>query len=220
MAYSPRYLALSAQISALRRHLLPKKLSPTGSYHRPDRVSAQSLSFRILCVAEFESYLEDRCAEIAKTARDSWRQKAFFSPSLQSLTVFSGVKYDSLPQYLIPKPKDQKDWDNLVSPIKRIEKAISDYLEFVQSENHGIREKNLIALLIPIGLDLRTINPTLLDRMDSLGSRRGDAAHTSCGKALKVGVDPAIEKTDIEAVLAGMSEIDAKLDLLLKGATV
>jgi hypothetical protein len=217
--YSPRYVALSAQISALRRHLLPKKLSPTGNYVRPDRVSVHSLSFRILCVAEIENYLEDRCAEIAKTALNSWRTNRHFSPPLQSLTVFTDVKYDALPDYMIPKPKDQKDWDNLVSPAKRIEKAVSEYLTFVQSGNNGIREKNLIGLLIPVGLDLRAVDRTLLDRMDALGSRRGDAAHTSCAKALKIGVDPAAEKTDIETVLEGLADVDARLDGLLAAST-
>lgn len=219
MSYSPRYLALRTQISTLRRHLLPKTFSPTGSYASPDRVSAHSLGFRILCVAEIENYLEDRCAEIAKTALESWRARKHFSPSLQSLTVFTGIKYDSLPSYMVPKAKDQKDWDNLVSPRKRIEKAVSEYIQFVQSENHGIREKNLITLLIPIGLDLRNLDRTLLDRMDGLGSRRGDAAHTSCAKALKIGVDPAAEKKEIDVVLKGMENLDVQLEALLQAAS-
>lgn len=219
MAYSARYQALVVQTSALRRHLLPKQFSPTGSYIRPDRVSAHALSFRILCVAEIENYLEDRCAEIAKTALDSWRTRQHFSRSLQSLTVFTGIRYDSLPDYLQAKPNDQKDWDNLISPVKRIEKAVDDYIRFVQSKNHGIREKNLIAMLIPLGLDLRTVDRTLLDRMDGLGSRRGDAAHTSCAKALKVGVDPALEKKEIDLVISAIRDLDLALDGLLSACT-
>lgn len=129
------------------------------------------------------------------------------------------IKYDALPDYMIPKPKDQKDWDNLVSPAKRIEKAVAEYLTFVQAGNNGIKEKNLISLLIPIGLDLRAVDRTLLDRMDALGSRRGDAAHTSCAKALKIGVDPAAEKKDIETVVKGIIDLDVRLDGLLAAST-
>jgi len=182
-------------------------------------VSVHALSFRILCVAEIENYLEDRCAEIAKTALESWRTRNHFSPSLQALTVFTTIKYESLPDYLSAKPKDQKDWENLVSPVKRIEKAVEGYIRFVQSNNHGIREKNLIALLIPVGLDLRVIDRTLLDRMDALGSRRGDAAHTSCAKALKIGVDPAAEKKDIDDVISGIADLDVRLEALLTACT-
>lgn len=108
VSLSQRYLAMDAQISTLRRHLVPKRLSPTGNYARSDRVSVHSLGFRILCVAEIENYLEDRCAEIAKTALDSWRSRAHFSPSLQSLTVFTVVKYDGLPHYMTPQTERPK----------------------------------------------------------------------------------------------------------------
>lgn len=219
MAYSQRYQTLRTQIAALRRHLLPQKFSPTGSYVRPDRVSAHALSFRILSVAEIESYLEDRCAEIAKTALDSWRSKSHFCSTLQAITVFSSIRFDALPDYLVAKPADQKDWDNLVSPIKRIEKAADEYLKYIQVKNHGIREKNLIALLIPIGLDLRTVDQTLLDRMDTLGSRRGDAAHTSCAKALRIGVDPEVELKEIRYIIEGIVDLDVRLDLLLTAAS-
>lgn len=199
--------------------MLPARLSPTGTYARPERVSVHALGFRILCVAEIEHYLEDRCVQIAKTALDAWKTKGHFSPSLQSLTVFTTIKYESPPAYLTPKPKDQKDWDNLVSPIKRIERAVNDYLDFVREENHGIREKNLLALLVPIGIDLRRIDQTLLDRMDALGSKRGDAAHNSCAKAVRSGVDPAVEKKSIDEVVAGILDLDSRLEALLSAAS-
>jgi hypothetical protein len=215
VAGSKRYKSLCEQVEALRRYFLPSKLSPTGTYAKPSRVSAHSLGYRILCVAEIENYLEDRCVQIAKTALDSWKTNNNFSLPLQSITVFSEVKFEALPAYLVPKKKDQKDWDNLVSPNKRIEKSIDEYIHFVEVENHGIREKNLISLLIPIGVDLRKLDQTFLSRIDSLGTKRGDAAHTSCSMALKVGVDPSVERTEIDAIITDMLDLDQRLDELL-----
>ena len=220
MTESVRYRQLCAQIKSLRRHFLPCRFSPTGSYKKIDRISVRSLGFRILSVAEIESYLEDRCVQIAKTALDSWLNNELYSIPLQCITVFSDVKYERMPSYLVQKPKDQKDWDDLVSPRQRIIKAVEKYLAFVQKENHGIRESNLMALLIPIGLDLRLLDSTFIDRIDFLGSIRGDAAHTSCSMALKIGVDPEVEFTEVRKVLEGLIVVDHSLNGILAKTTI
>lgn len=218
MAGSARYNMLVQQVATLRRHFLPSKLSPTGTYARPDRVSANALGFRILSVAEIESYLEDRCIQIAKTALDAWKTDQRYSLPLQAITVFSSIKYEPPAPYIVPKPKDQKDWDNLLSHSKRIEKAVELYIYLNEEENHGIKEKNLLSVLTPIGVDLRTLDSTFIDRMDTLGGKRGDAAHSSCSKALKIGVDPKIELDDVLAVLGDLLDLDQKLDAILATA--
>jgi hypothetical protein len=218
VAASVRYEVLVQQISTLRRHFLPALLSPTGTYHRPDRVSANALGFRILSVAEIESYIEDRCIQIAKAAQDSWKTSQTYSLPLQNITVFSPVKYDPPAPYIVPKPKDQKDWDNLLSSSKRIERAVGDYIYQVEEENHGIKERNLLSMLTPVGIDLRLLDPTFINRIDALGGKRGDAAHSSCSKALKVGVDPRAELKDVEDVLRDLLDLDGRLDIILASA--
>ena len=209
---------MEQQLQQLRRHMLPWRFSSTGSYHQPDRVSVRALAYRVLCAAEIEHYLEDRCAEIAKTALDSWKTRAATSNSLVSLAMFSGIKLESPPPYLNPRPKDQRDWDDLVSPAQRIERCIDKYVDFATKENHGIREKNLLALLLPVGVDLRNVDPALITRMDAFGAMRGDAAHLSTLRAIRVGVDPADELKEVTAIRDGLVDVDAKLDELLAAA--
>lgn len=91
-------------------------------------------------------------------------------------------------------------------------------MNFASRENNGIREKNLLALLLPIGVDLRTVDPLLIGRLDDLGSRRGAAAHLSISRAVRTGVDPANELAEIKHIRAGLAAVDALLDSLLADA--
>lgn len=216
---SNRYQQLCAQIRTIRKHFLPARFSPTGYYRRADAISARALGFRILSVAEIEHYLEDRCIEIAKTSLLSWKEQKHYSVTLQALTVFMEMKHEKIPKYLSQKAKDQADWDNLVSPVKRITAAVESYIYAVRKENHGIREKNLMSLLIPIGLDLRVLDPAFIYSLDNLGSKRGDAAHTSCSMALKNGVDPKVECTDLQRTLRDLRTLDQALNEILSGVT-
>ena len=59
---SPRYKLLSRRINELRRHLLPAKFDPTGTYS--PRVHERCRAFRLLVHAEFEAFIEDRVSEV------------------------------------------------------------------------------------------------------------------------------------------------------------
>jgi hypothetical protein len=126
-------------------------------------VSVRALGYPVLCAAEIEHYLEDRCAEIAKTALDSWKTRAATSTSLVSLTMFSGIKLETPPAYLNARPKDQRAWDDLVSPAQRIERCVDKYVDFATKE--------------------------LVVRMDAFGALRGDAAHLSTLRAIRTKLD-------------------------------
>ena len=46
-------------------------------------------------------------------------------------------------------------------------------------KNHGIKEKNILGLLLPIRLSMSDINQTWLATIDSFGSDQGNTAHRS-----------------------------------------
>lgn len=205
---STRFDQLVEQLEWLRRHLLPYKFDPTGSYHFADKVIIRASAYRLLCHAEFESYVESRAIEIAQRALDRWKSENRHSAPLSSLIAFSDVRLPKPPDYVEKRPKDQKDWDDLVAPQKRIERIVAAYLEFVENDNHGIREKNLTKLLIPIGVDLRKMKATDLATIDDFGRKRGNTAHTSASAYVKSGVDPKTEFDRVDAVLKSFRKID------------
>lgn len=49
-------------------------------------------------------------------------------------------------------PNKAKAWANRVSIDDRLGKAVSEYVYRVSSENHGTKERNILAMLLPIGL--------------------------------------------------------------------
>lgn len=215
---SARLVQLEAQLLVLRKAFLPSRLSPVGVYKNPERVSIQALGFRILCTAEIEHYVEERSIEVAKTALASWKARKHISPTILNASLFSGGPFPTPPDTVHPAPADQKDWDDLVSPNQRIERSVSNYIRYVLKENHGVREKNLMKMLVPLGLDLRAQDQTLISRLDNLGSLRGDAAHLSTRQAVRVGVDPATELGRIKDLRDGLRLLDGSISELLEGA--
>lgn len=55
---SKHYSDLKTSIRSLRRHLLPAKFDPTGTYR--DRVFTGVVAFRVLSHAAIEQYFEER----------------------------------------------------------------------------------------------------------------------------------------------------------------
>jgi hypothetical protein len=205
---STRFDRLVLQLEWLRKHLLPYKFDPTGSYFHADKVIIRASSYRVLSHAEFESYVESRAVTIARRALERWKKESRHSAPLSSLIAFSEMKLPRPPDYINRRAKDQKDWDDLVSPEKRIERIVSAFVDYVESENHGIREKNLSKMLIPIGVDLRRVKATDLATIDDFGKKRGSTAHSSASAYIKAGIDPKTEHDRVMGVLKSFHEID------------
>ena len=49
----------------------------------------------------------------------------------------------------------------------------------VTRENHGIKEKNILGLLLPVGVLETDLDPVWMGTMSSFGASRGVVAHTS-----------------------------------------
>ena len=209
---SKEFIDLSIRLGWLKQHLLPFRFDATGTYHFAEKVIIRASAYRVLCHAEFESYIEGRAITVAMRALERWKKDGFYSAPLMAMVAFCDTKMPRPPEYVQPKPKDQKDWDDLVSPNKRIERAVRQFVNSVEEENHGIREKNLLRVLIPIGVDLRELKAADLADIDNFGKARGSAAHNSSVAYVKSGLDPRSEFDRVSRVLRCFSDIDALLD--------
>lgn len=94
-----------------------------------------------------------------------------------------------------------------------IERAKNWYCSYVAGQNNGIRERNVLSILLPIGVHTSELNNTWLATIDSFGQVRGETAH---GSALKPHTppDPANERAVVSQIVTGIAAIDKRLAAL------
>lgn len=215
---SARYAALKKQVRQLTITLLPRSLKSDLLDLTP-RLSVRALSFRVLSHAEFESYFEDRAIELATVCHHAYRQRRHISPTTLAMIGFSGVNMQAPPRTAsAPASKRDRDWNQLTRLDYRIGKSITTYNNQIQHQNHGIKEANLLAILLPLGMDISDIDPGLLTEFNNFGSQRGEAAHSSTVGQVRTGVNPIDEYKRVQRILSDLLVLDLKLTQMLKRA--
>lgn len=218
---SHRFQQLEEQLRILAHGLLPAQFDPTGTYEDQDGVSTRALAYRVLAHAEIESYFEDRALEPVSRAQTVWESTRHVSHVALCLVGFSGKEMAPPPATLeAPSDNKRKAWPALVDIGQRLLPIISTFHYQVRNENHGIKEKNLLAMLLPIGIAHAKIDPTFLADMESFGALRGQAAHASGRTTARQAVDPEAEQKRVLALLPGIAAIDAEIDVLLAAMPV
>jgi hypothetical protein len=207
-----RFLQLQAQLSSLRAHLLPDPFEETGLYENEGKVATSALAYRVLAHAEIEAYFEDRALEIVNRARLAWENSSHISRVALCLMAFSGLTMALPPDSLEPPNQNKrKNWPELLDIGERLKAVFTEYNTYVRTENHGVKEKNLLLILLPLGVQHSSLDPAFLAEIESFGSMRGQAAHTSRA-AVRRAVDPKEEFNRVDSLLAGIAAIDALLD--------
>lgn len=215
---SGRFQTLETRVKDLRRLLLPAKFDPTGTYADAERVSTRAVSFRVLVHAEIEAYLEDRVLEIIKTAKAAWETDRHVSVVTIHLLGFSGVNMDRPPETLTTTEANKmKDWHTKVVIDDRFSVCATDLYRRISKENHGIKEKHILAMFIPVGFDMAKCDDAFLQAMNAFGDDRGLVAHTS--GVVRQAVDPRDEYNRVMALTKALELIDTELDRLLAAAT-
>jgi hypothetical protein len=204
---SPRYKLLSRRIGELRRHLLPAKFDPTGTYS--PRAHERSRAFRLLVHAEFEAFIEDRVSEVVNAHYLAWKNNRAVTRCLLGLVAYhEGLQSKTEPTSLLAPPQRQ-------SPLleERVEKARNSLTYYAKTQNHGVKEENLLRLLMPLGVEAHEFDMTWLASINSWATTRGDYAHKS-GTKLQSLSDPQDELRDARNLLTGFKSIDRTLSRL------
>lgn len=213
---SERFELLQGQLDSLRKHMLPEAFDQTGQYDDQEKVETLTLGYRVLAHAEIEAYFEDRSLESALAARSAWDKRSRTSRTAMCLLAFSGREMPPPPSTLqAPSDNKRKAWPALIDIGERLVPSITQFYNYVRNENHGVKEKNLLALLLPIGFDHNSLDPTFLAAIDSFGSLRGIAAHTSSSNAVRQALDPAEELKRVEQLMVGIAAIDTQINDLI-----
>ena len=198
---SARYTYLTGRLVQLRTRLLPRVFSPTGSYsmQQYDKVRA----YRLLAHAELESYLEDRARAVATTAFNKWQVDHRPRSVLISLLAFH-LQQDGLSAQKLREVLDgvRRHTDDSV-------KAATQAYNKMLSDNHGIKEENVLRILLPLGITAGDIDSVWLTTIHDFGRKRGETAHTSIGT--QQPPDPETEFRVVSDIIDGLIKIDQKL---------
>lgn len=217
MSKSKRYIELIKALTILRFHLLPKTFEPTGSYEPEDLTRA--LAYRIMAHAEMEAYIEDRALELALFATNSCKSKNKISKTMVSLLAFSGKLMEEPPNAIMPPKNQAKNWDEKIKLEKRIDLAYNAFYN-AKENNHGVREYNLLRLLLPIGIDVDMLDQLWVSAMDDFGKSRGEVAHNSSTKSTQQVIDPSIEFNRIKNLIkGGINKLDDMYEQLFAEMT-
>lgn len=139
----------------------------------PDlRVRELTRAFIALAHAEIEFYFESVCKDVVLAAEAEFKAGRVTSTAL-GLITFSGQEARNGGEQLI---ETKKSYVRKVST--RFYDAATGHKKLAD-ENHGIRQKYLAPLFVPLGLTQQEIDPIWIAQIDSFADKRGSIAHKS-----------------------------------------
>lgn len=184
MANTRRFDQLSKRISKIENSYLPA-YNLAGNYTSKQYDDLRA--YLLLAHAEIESYFEEISEKKAKDAFSKWQTNRTKSNVLIALVSFCEANLKGL------------------SLEDRIHTALTSHINRLKM-NHGIKEKNLCDILLPIGLEYSQIDVTWLSMMSSLGADRGKVAHSTV--TVQQPLDPATLKNTLLLILSEIKNVD------------
>jgi len=200
---STRYRALEQRVQQLEKRLLPPT-SATGSY-TPRQLDLVR-GYRLLVHAEIEAYLEDK---VRACANASLRR---FKADRRPRTVVMSLLAFHSPQKSVSVRQIKEIYAGGLIHVEEMTAQATTAYNRAVSLNNGIRESNILQLLLPIGLLCSEINSTWLSTTDSFGAKRGETAHTSF--QAQVQPDPVTEQATVKQILGGLLVLDERIKKL------
>jgi hypothetical protein len=203
MTNTLRYFELSNRLAELEEHLITKEFSEIGDYE--EHVKDMARGYRLLAHAEIESYIEDVVRQIADKALAKWQASSIGSKEL--ISVLAALKSD-------PEVSDKQ-----LASLKTTEETVNySFVLFKKriTKNNGVKEKDVKALMSPIGFDIETLIPELIPLLDSFGTKRGEVAHST---SLKKEINPKDEVADVKNIHGYLEKLDQKMFLIITSLT-
>ena len=213
MPKSDKFITLEMQLDRLKDEFLPE-ISPTGSYSESQL--SRTAAYRVLAHAEIEYYLEERAWTKVIDAKKAW-ETGKTTRTLICLLGFSDLTMDKPPDTL-KKPSNvkQDNHDKRLEITEKINSAIKSFKKIIDN-NHGVKEKNILALLLPIGIDSDDLDPAWLADMNTFGEKRGLVAHTSATSYMTIQTpDPANELNTVTQIKNELLRIDELINNLIE----
>lgn len=200
MSNTLRFAEFSKRLVELEDHLITKEFSEIGDYE--EHVKDKARGYRLLAHAEVESYLEDVVMQVADKTLAKWQESSVGSKEL--ISVLASLKND-------PDISDKR-----LNALKTTQEVVNfSFVTFKQRivKNNGIKEKDVKALMGPIGIDIEASMPELLPLLDSFGTKRGEVAHST---SLKKEINPKDEVADVRNIYDHLERLDKSMFLIIE----
>jgi hypothetical protein len=191
---SNRLQQLLRRLDILEEHFLPAdgQFSLTGRYSREQHDKTKA--YLLLVHAELEAYFEDRARSRVEIAHNRFQHAGLCTSVLSRLLVHH----------------QQEELEPISAD--KVQKAVNYYFNKID-HNHGILERNLLFLFLPIGLDHRDLDTRLVTACNQLGRKRGQFAHTSIKTHQQV--DPKTERDNVRNhIIPELKKLDGKIRTL------
>lgn len=199
---STHFKQLTKNLSKLEKAFLSMKKKPNGSYTVTELVMARA--YELLVHAEIEYYFENIAKKVVLTAYKKWKYDKKPSHVLMSVTAFMNIK-EKIPEK-VSRQNISKDEEGLIE--NRLEEYVSRYMAIID-KNNGVKENDLLKILLPLGIHLNEIDTTFLISIDSFGRDRGEIAHNSI-KTQSLS-DPFTKQRDVTNILTEIGKLDNKI---------
>lgn len=181
--FQTKYNKLKQRIITIKKHF---DFSP-GINGLTSLQNDKVRSVLLLCHAEIESYIEYLALDLIDDARVKWRKNHVANYNLASLFIAS-VKIEATQ-----------------SALTKSEKMIADYIQSVQTSNHGVKEHNIKSLFGPLGYDIDDFDSSFISTLNTFGSDRGRIAHTSAKQTSSM-YDKETEYNRIDDIIKGLED--------------
>lgn len=195
---SKRFRDLERNIAKIERHLMPV-INISGSYSEKEMILVRG--YRLLIHAEIESYFETIAENKIRNVLSLWHINKKPSHVITSICAYFIFKSQNM-NADIPE-----SWDDTHRAFieDRVENFFGTYIAILR-QNNGITQKNLLKILLPLGIDINDLDITWLTDMDNFGEARGHDAHNTIGAQRPI--DPATEKARIHRIINEIMKID------------
>ncbi len=155
-------------------------------------------AFRLLMHAEIEFFLEESVRALLCFIESEWVTYKRYYPALKYLILYSDSRFDA---------------KSYIKPEDRIKDIIKSFKTLIDNKNHGIKQKNIISLVVPLGVRNKQLDVAWLSTMDGYGELRGKYAHKSYS-SVTVIIDKNTEINELRNVLNGLKKLDSRLQEL------
>ena len=212
MPKSLRFRQLTKELNRLKKQFLPRKFSEINEYS--ERQLALTFAYRVFAHSEIESYLEYRVWDTVQTAKNIWDKQGKAGRVLLCVIAFSGQEMENPPDTITPLKGNKNVSLDKLKITKKIDIVIRCFKSVID-QNHGIKETNLLKLLLPIGIDSDDLDKVWLANMNTFGEERGEIAHSS-GIKTKKTPNPADELERVKQIIQELEKVDQLITNLLK----
>ncbi len=185
------FYRLKRRIYSIETNYFPGE-NQTGNYSVKEQDDIRAYLF--LVHAELEYYFE----EIARIKSNEALQKWIYNHNYKSTILMSLACFNKTV---------------LTTKIirERLHLIIKSYHKLIDS-NHGIKEQNILDILLPLGIYSEDIDVTWLNTISSFGSQRGNVAHQSA--RAQSPLNPLDIKNNIALILQEIEVLDKMIKKL------